>query len=71
MAQEYPTSTVIETPAKRSNAGLLIGILTILVLCCVCVIFPLIFYFWLGDLLIDFFRNVMSSDGFTLISHLL
>jgi hypothetical protein len=71
MAQDFQTSTPLEAPRKRSNTGLLIGILAILVLCCVCVIFPLIFYFWLGDLLIDFFRNVMSADGFALVSHLL
>jgi hypothetical protein len=70
MAQEFQNITPIEAPKKRSNTALLIGILAILVLCCVCVIFPLVFYFWLGDLLINFFRNVMTSDGFTLISFL-
>ena len=68
MAQDFQTSTPVEAPGKRSNTGLLIGILAILVICCVCVIFPLIFYFWLGDLLINFFRNVMTPDGFALIS---
>jgi hypothetical protein len=69
MAQDFQTSTPLEA-LKRSNTGLLIGILAILVLCCVCN-FPVDLLFLVGDLLIDFFRNVMSADRFALVSHLL
>jgi len=67
MAQEFQTIPPMETPTRRSNTGLLIGLIAILVLCCVCVVFPLIFYFWLGDLLIEFFSNVTSQGGFALV----
>jgi hypothetical protein len=68
MAQEYPTPTPLETPKRRSNTGLLIGLLVILVLCCVCVVFPLILYFWLGDILLEFFRSAMAPGSVSLIA---
>jgi len=45
-------------PPKRSNTGLIVTIVILVILCCCCVGL-LIFYFWLGDLII----NILSNFG--------
>ncbi len=53
----------IETPItpldqpKKSRTGLIIGIVILVVLCCCCGSVA-VFYFWLGDIIVDIFRDV-------------
>ena len=48
---------------KRSNAGLIALIIGLVVVLCCCG-FVLIFYFWLGDLLLNLFNNIFYQSGF-------
>ncbi len=54
----------IETPItpldqpKKSRTGLIIGIVILVVLCCCCGSVA-VFYFWLGDIIVDIFRDVL------------
>lgn len=64
MAVEFETPiTPIDEP-KRSRTGLIIGIIILVILCCCCGIIA-IFYFWIGDMIVDIFRGIFYQiDGF-------
>jgi CDP-diglyceride synthetase len=58
----------VETPVipvdepKKSRTGLIVGIVILVILCCCCGTIAL-FYFWLGDLIVDLFRSLIFQIG--------
>lgn len=53
--------TPVDEP-KKSRTGLIIGIVILVILCCCCGTIA-IFYFWLGDIIVDFFREFLYQIG--------
>ena len=49
------------TEPRKSRTGLTVTIIVLVFLCCCCG-GTLVFYFWLGDLIIDIVRNIFSYD---------
>lgn len=62
MDQEPATPVAPETPAKKTNWTLII-IIVVLLLLCLCCILPLVLYFWLGDIILDYFNNFLNAYG--------
>lgn len=60
--QEPINSQEEEIPSKKTNWTLII-IIVVLVLLCLCCIFPLVLYFWLGDIILEFFNNYIDVYG--------
>lgn len=46
---------------RKSRTGLIVIIVILVFLCCCCG-GMLVFYFWLGDLIIDFLRSIFGYD---------
>jgi flagellar basal body-associated protein FliL len=63
MTEQQFESTISpqETP-KKSNTGLIILIVVLVLLLCCCAS-GLIFYFYLGDILLEFFDGWMITSG--------
>jgi hypothetical protein len=63
MASDFETPiTPIDEP-KRSRTGLIVGIIVLVIICCCCGTIA-IFYFWIGDMIVDIFRgNFYQLDG--------
>ena len=60
MTQE--TSPIAEVPAKKSNKGLIIGIVVALVLCCCCVAVIGVYFGY--DKLMQYFQTFTQSTGY-------
>jgi hypothetical protein len=61
--------TPVDEP-KKSRTGLIIGIVIIVILCCCCGSIA-IFYYWLGDILVDIFQDVIYQiSGMTHLLYL-
>ena len=58
----------IETPItpvdepKKSRTGLIIVIVILVILCCCCGSIA-IFYYWLGDIIVDIIRGIIYQIG--------
>lgn len=61
---EVEVVTSAEEP-KRSNAGLIALIIILVVVFCCCG-FILVFYFWLGDLILNLFSDIFYLPVFNL-----
>lgn len=59
MAQHYEVPmTPMEEPPKRRNTAMIVGIVIVILLLCCCAV-AAIFYFWLGDLIL----NLLEDQG--------
>jgi len=62
MEQEPATPVTPEAPAKKTNWTLII-IIVVLVLLCLCCVLPLVLYFWLGDIILEYLNNFIDVYG--------
>ena len=51
----------MEKPNKNRNVCLTIAIILLVIICCVCIITPLILYFWLGDYVLELFDSIFPG----------
>ena len=67
MSEDFGTPiTLMEEPKKKSNTTLTIVIVVLAILCCCCA-FVLVFYFYLGDILLKW----LQDQGFITLQLLL
>lgn len=66
MDQEPVIPSVEGAPPKTTNWTLII-IIVVLVLLCLCCVFPLILYFWLGDIILNFIQDAIATYGHSVL----
>lgn len=62
MDQEPISPSAEGTPPKKTNWTLII-IIGLLVLLCLCCIFPVVMYFWLGDIILGYINRFIDVYG--------
>lgn len=62
MDQEPISPSTEGTPPKQTNWTLII-IIVVLVLVCLCCVLPLVMYFWLGDIILEYLNRFIDVYG--------
>jgi len=62
MDSQVETSITPVDEPKKSKTGLIVGLVILVILCCCCGTIA-VFYYWLGDIIIEFIRGIIYQVG--------